>query len=214
MADYVLAALPDDTFPLISGYLAEKGDEPILYPDLKQKILSLFVPTPEERAEKLMSLTRLPIGDQRASAAFAEMEALTRIPTVDNKSKTLDLLRVLWLMRLPDSVRAGITNFMDQTKEDITKLADSLQGAHRAHNPVLAAQEDTHDDDDADGDAEGQIAAAYRRSQQRPSPGRRPWQNTNNTPSTKNNNNFCFYHRRFGFKAKRCQEPCAWAKNL
>lgn len=213
-ADHVLAALPEETFPLISDWLTEQGDDAILYPALKEQILLLFIATPEERAEKLMSLTRLPLGDQRPSTAFLEMKALTKIPTTHNCSSKLDLLRVLWLMRLPDNIRAGITDFMDLTEQQIIKLADSLQGATRsvAPKPVLAAQGDDRDVNDSAEPA----AAAYRRTQPHAPPGRnqQKHQLPNNPPSHDPLDKVCFYHRRFGYKAKNCQPPCAWAKNL
>ena len=213
-ADHVLAALPEETFPLISDWLTEQGNDDILYPALKKQLLTLFVATPEERAEKLMRLTRLPLGDQRPSAAFMDMKALTRMPTTDNGSSKLDLLRVLWLMRLPDNIRAGITNFMDLTEQQIIKLADSLQGAtcSAAPKPVLAAQEDDRDVNDSTEPA----AAAYRRTQPRAPPGRHQQkpQPPSSPPSHDPQEKVCFYHRRFGYKAKNCQAPCAWAKNL
>lgn len=212
-ADHVLAALPEETFPLISDWLTEQGGNAILYPALKEQILILFVATPEERAEKLMSLTRLPLGDQRPSAAFLDMKALTKLPTTDDSSRRLDLLRVLWLMRLPDNIRAGITNFMDLTEQQIIKLADSLQGATRstALKPVLAAQEDARDVNDSAEPA----AAAYRRTQPHAPPGQHQQkpQPPSNPPSHDPQEKACFYHRRFGYKAKNCQAPCAWAKN-
>ena len=42
-----------------------------------------------------------------------EMKALTRLPKMDDQeSENLDLLRVLWLLRMPPAIRAGIMNFM------------------------------------------------------------------------------------------------------
>ena len=125
-ADHMLAALPEDTFPLISGWLAEQGDS-LQYQSLKTKILELFIPTPEDRVSRLIHLSKLQIGSQRPSVFFMEMKALTRLPkTDDHKAENLDLLRILWLLRMPPAIRAGITNFMKNPKEDLLKLTDSL----------------------------------------------------------------------------------------
>ena len=105
-ADHVLAALPEDTFPLISGWLADQGDT-LQYNKLRQKILDLFVPTPETRASRLIQLSKLQIGTQRPSAAFMEMKALTRLPdspSGTNEGQRLDLLRVLWLLQMPPAI--------------------------------------------------------------------------------------------------------------
>lgn len=195
-ADHVLAALPEETFSLISEWLLEQGDAQIQYSDLKKQLLRRCVATPEERAHRLIELTRLPLGDQRPSAAFAEMKALTRLPYTSNGTNKLDLLRVLWLMRLPSDVRSKITNFMDQTEQQITDLADSLQGAAKiaAPRPAMAASDV--------GEAEDVAAAAIKRPQLQI-----------HTTKKQNQEGLCFFHRRFGDRARKCQAPCSWPKN-
>ena len=94
MADYVLAALPQDIFLLISSWLLEQGDR-LEYDKVKRRLLQKFVATPEERVTKLLALSRQPLGDQRPSVAFQEMKALTKVPQEEGTTQTLDLLRVL-----------------------------------------------------------------------------------------------------------------------
>ena len=60
-ADHVLAALPEDVFPLISGWLTEQDGADIQYAELEQRLLQKFVATPEERADKLLTLSPLHI---------------------------------------------------------------------------------------------------------------------------------------------------------
>lgn len=100
MADHVLAALPEDIFPLILGWFADQegAGASIEYCALKQRLLQNFVCTTEGRADKLLTLSCQPIGDQRPSIAFQEMKALTRIPHDDGTVKTLDPLRILWFL--------------------------------------------------------------------------------------------------------------------
>ena len=130
MADHVLAALPQDVFVFLSDWLAEQGDS-VDYDQLKRRLLREFVATPEQRANKLLALSRQPLGDLRASTAFREMRALTRMPQGDGTTQTLDLLRVLWLQRLPSDVRRGITEFSELSDDELIKLADALQEADR-----------------------------------------------------------------------------------
>ena len=141
-ADYVLAALPDDVFSLLAEWLDDLDDNPVQYPALKTRLLSEFVPSPEERAERLIHLTRQPLGDQRTSTAFREMKALIRLPPASNgTARKLDLLRILWLLRLPDNVRAGITNFNDVSETDLLNQSDALQSSTKAasRRPIFAA---------------------------------------------------------------------------
>ena len=197
-ADHVLAALPPETFSLISEWLLEQGDAQVHYTDLKKQILRNCVATPEERAHRLMELTRLPLGDQRPSAAFAEMKALTRLPYSDNCTDKLDLLRVLWLLRLPSDVSSKITDFTQRTEQKLVDLADSLQGAAKISAPrsTLAVSNTTEDE-------ETPSAAAVRK----------PPPQKNYTYRKQDQEGLCFYHKRFGDKARRCQAPCSWPKN-
>ena len=130
IADHVLAALPQDVFVFLSDWLAGQGDS-VDYDQLKGRLLRKFVATPEQRANKLLALSRQPLGDLCASTAFREMRALTRMPQGDGTTQTLDLLRVLWLQRLPSDVRRGITEFSVLSDDELIKLADALQEADR-----------------------------------------------------------------------------------
>ena len=210
-ADYVIGALPTETFSQISTWLLNKDDDVILYDDLKQQIIKRCVPTPEEQAKKLMELTRLPLGDQRPSTAFQEMRALATIPQPDGRPTTLDLLRVLWLLRLPQGVRSQITDFTSLPEENLLKKADSLQGANTLATSLTtaAASAPTPTTDDDDDEPHAAVAAAPPRrspSSRRPTIHRRTADTTRRYP--------CYYHKRFGRDARQCRPPCSWSKNL
>ena len=145
-ADLVLAALPEDIFPQISTWLLEKGDSSITYEETKIKLLNLYTPTAEERAERLLILSRLPLANQRPSAAYEEMRALATLPD----KRSVDLLRVLWLLRLPDSVREAMIDFMNPDLQQLTSTADARMAATRQSRTVAPATEEPHDDDDDD----------------------------------------------------------------
>ena len=214
-ADYVLAALPEDIFPHITDWLSDQGSSTLCYDDVKKQLLRKFVSTPEERADQLLTLSRRPLGDQRPSIAFREMKMLTRVPADDGTNKALDLLRILWLLRLPDDVRRGITNFSDISEDELTKLADSLQGANRgaASRPAMSAAKDegsvtSNDDDPRDDTAAAAHTQRKHWGQPRPQPPRGPPPRKADPPG------LCFYHSRFGHDARNCRLPCSWTKNL
>ena len=217
MADYVLAALPQDVFLLISSWLLEQGDR-LEYNTLKRHLLQKFVATPEERATKLLALSRQPLGDQRPSVTFQEMKALTKVPQEDGTTQTLDLLRVLWLLRLPDDVRRSITDFLGTSEDELTKLADALQGGDRrasartamaaTHVEVLPPPEEP-DDEDVAAAAPSQPRRWPQMNQKRPPPHQPP----RGTPTRKAASDLCFFHSRFGYDARHCRLPCSWEKN-
>ena len=214
-ADHVLAALPDVLFPQLSVWLDDKGDDPVEYDDLKAFLLKKFSLSPEMRVQEIFNLAQRPLGDQRPSAALTEMRALARLPPDSTgSSSTIDVLRALWLRRLPDAVRSSITDFTTHTDQDIANFADKLLDAHHATSkPPLAA---ALDDNPAVPDA---IASVSRR----PSPRRRrpplPSKKISRRPSSTTRpkdafaSGLCFYHAKFGPKAQKCSAPCSWPKN-
>ena len=217
MAGHVLAELPQDVFLLMSSWLLEQGDH-LEYDKLKRRLLQKFVATPEERATKLLALSRQPLGDQRPSVAFQEMKALTKVPREDGTTQTLDLLGVLWLLRLPDDVRRGITDFSGTSEDELTKLADALQGADRRatartalaapHVEALQPPEEP-DDGDVAAAAPSQPRRWPQTVQRRPPPHQPP----RGSPPRKAAPDLCFFHSWFGHDASNCRLPCSWAKN-
>ena len=203
-ADYVIGALPTEIFSQVSHWLMTQTDE-VRYDDLKSQIIQRCSPTPEERAKSLMSLMKLPLGDQRPSVAFQEMRALTSMTMPDGSTKPLDLLRVLWLLRLPDRLRSAITDFASMSEAELLKKADSLRGASTlATTSSTAAVAEVHQDDPDD---EALMMAA----QQRPT--QRPPRVTSRPSAGGSRQNLCFFHARFGQGARRCRSPCSWSKN-
>ena len=205
-ADYVLAALPDHVFPLVSKWLAKQKDNEITYAAIKKKLLTQFVATPEERADRLLTLAKQPLGDQRPSMALQEMIAISTIPTDDEQTKQLPLLTVLWLLRLPDPVRHGITNFTEKSDDEIGALADSLHGASRQQTArQVFAIENSESDEELSETTAAVSARRQQKTYQRP-------QERKKKQSTLSE--ICFYHKRFGIEARKCKSPCSWTKNL
>ena len=72
-ADYVLAALPEDVFPMMSDWISQQPEGPISYTLLKAELLCRIVATPEECAEMLLALVKQPLGDQKPLAVLQDM---------------------------------------------------------------------------------------------------------------------------------------------
>ena len=212
-ADYVMASLPEEIFPRMTDWIEENSDEEkgtVDYKALKQELLRKFVLSPEERAEKLLALTKQPLGDQRPFAAYQEMRMLSKVPDGEGKMKSIHLVAVLWLLRLPDRVRQGIPRFSHMSDAELEELADSLMSTYRqtTSEGTFAVRED----DESEGE---QIAAATNRgkrnsgrhyNKQKP-PRSMP-------PRMASQPTLCKYHRRFGSDAWSCAPPCSWSKNL
>ena len=201
-ADFVVGALPPEIFSMISRWLATRGSEAILYEELKTEVILQWEPTPKEKSQKILELLRMPLGDQRPSAALRELRTLSSVLRPDGTTTELDLVRVLWMLRLPQDIRTMITNFADRTDSNLMKLANSLRGTSRLSAPTAAAV--AHEPESADEDEHFAMAAQQRRprsSNQRPVP-------------DVSRRTLCYFHKRFGRDTKNCRPPCFYSKNM
>ena len=148
-----------------------------------------------------MDLLRLPLGDQRPSAAFREMKSLSMLLQPDGSKKTLDLVRVLWLLRLPQDIRAKITKFASMSEDDLVEQADSLLGASTmaATSSTAAVTIPEHEGEDP-----------YTLVAQQ----RRPRRHLQRPPAEGARRAICYFHKRFGKYAKNCRYPCSFSKNM
>ena len=202
-ADFVVGALPPDIFSMVSRWLNAHNDDPILYEDLKTEVILQCEPTPEERSQKIMDLLRMPLGDQRPSAALRELRTLSSVLKPDGTTADLDLVKVLWMLRLPQEVRTLIPNFAEKEDNDLMKLADSLRGTSRlSATPAAAAAHEPEVMDEYDDYAMAAQQRRPRSSNQRPFP---------DAPSR----SLCYFHNKFGRDARKCRYPCSYySKNM
>ncbi|MPC10902.1 hypothetical protein E2C01_003546 [Portunus trituberculatus] len=145
------------------------------------------------------------------------MRAMARLPLVpDGTPCQLDLLWALWLLHLPESIRAAIPNAEEIDENELQEKADHLTDAltvssrriHTVPPDIFPPPQDNEDD----------VAAVQRppprahqslirkydpqpRSKQRPA-----------ATKTFFKDQFCFFHAKFGSKARNCQPGCLWPK--
>ena len=207
-ADHVLASIPEEVFPRLSDWLEEKGDH-LQYEELKEELLRRFTSTPEEKVNKLLDMAHMPLGDERPSDALDEMRRLAKLPSATMKQ--LDIAVVLWLTRLPDTVRQGITDFAQKSPTELGDLANSLMATFRKSQSSgrACAAETSSEDEEA-------VAANCPPQRRKFRP---PSSDSNRaapapTRQGRHQDAICQYHRRFGKKARKCTPPCDWPKNL
>ena len=130
------------------------------------------------------------------------MKALSMILHADGSIAPLDLVRVLWLLRLPQDIRTKITNFAERSEADLIKQADSLLGASTlaATSSTIAAT--TPDNDEEDDPCA--MAAQQRRPRNK---SLRPAPDVTRRIT-------CYFHQRFGRDARNCRPPCFFSKNV
>ena len=138
-SDLVLESLSEEVFNQVSTWLMS-FPAGIPFEDLKKGLTERFSIPAAERAARILASSNIPIGDQRAASSWNEFQALARLPpATDGSAQTLDMLRELWLRKLPTTVRANIANASTRPTADLLKIADSLLEAHNAACPQETA---------------------------------------------------------------------------
>lgn len=216
-ADFVIGALPPETFSRLSRWLVSRGTDTVLYEELKAEIIRHCEPSPEEKAQKILDLLRMPLGDQRPSDALYELRNLTSVLHADGSTTPLDLTLVVWMLRLPLDVRTHITGFANKSDLELATLADSLRGTSKLSLQMTTAAPAVPCDQEDDASEPATAAAAQPgrygprrpfRDQRFPNRGRGSFNG-----SYKPRHPYCYYHQSFGNKALKCESPCAFPKN-
>ena len=212
-ADFVIGALPAEVFSIVSRWLAEKGTDAAKYEDLKAEVILQCEPSAEEKAQMVLDLLKMPLGDQRPSAALRQLRNLTTVMNTDGTTSSLDMTLVLWMLRLPPQIRNHINGFTRKTDMELSILADSVKGTAGLSLPAAyaAAAIPVRDEKSDEEDIHAAAAAAPRwpfgqKKRQRPYHQQQHSSNSRNT--------WCQYHAKFGRNARNCSYPCSFPKNM
>lgn len=177
------------------------------YATLKKRLLEEFADSEQKRLKKL--LQDIELGDMRPSQLLREMKNLAGNQIDDA------FLKSMWMTRLPNHMRT-IISISRETLDNIAVMADkisevndnssvqelSLAKAPTTNNTTLQQQLQQLTREVASLKTQFQRS----RSRNRSNSGNR---NRSNTREETQSNGKCWYHRKFGSKAKKCKEPCS-----
>jgi hypothetical protein len=201
----VMAALSEQQSELVSNILDEEPTADS-YQLLKAALLSSHTLTPYQMVDRLVSMEAL--GGRKPSELMAAMQKL-RPP------KDEHFFVYHFLQRLPKEVRILLAHddFADLRK--LAEKADGLMAIHQPHTPdVTAVAAAAADLAIAEQDS---VAAATSRAAGRGKDKRKKSKGgsrrRSRSPAEYPQSPLCFYHIRFGDKAHKCVEPCAWPGN-
>lgn len=187
------------------------------YLAVKERLLKAFQESEQQQLKKLIS--GITTDGRKPSQLLNQMKELA------GNNISNDGLKTLWMQQLPSQTQAVLTC---STTQDIGKLAEMADKISEVFTDVAAVAAPAS----TTSDLQQQVAALqkqveqlkFHRQRQRkfsssPSRFRRSGTNqtadTNQRPGMKSNNQqqICWYHRRFGSTARRCQHHCSFAKN-
>lgn len=197
---YVVAALSEEMALEVQDILSSPPNVD-RYPAIKNALITRLSQSEAKRLEKLLRTEEL--GDRTPS------QLLRRLRTLASNAVNDDILRNIWLSRLPPdaqkilTVCAGDLDALAQTADRISEMYPSVcvaavrpQSETDSNFAALQAQIT---------ELTTQVAALRtqnnsRRSRRYRSPGKR-----SRSPSA---TKLCWYHRRFGSEARKCSPPC------
>lgn len=217
--DHLVSCLPTDIIELVSDFIsnAPRGES---YERLKKLILSRSADSEQRRLDNL--LNQIDIGDQKPSELYRHMESLAS----DNSLVNKNLLWELWVQKLPPSLRPCViamkdSQSLEQTFTMIDRIHDSTRTAPKVSSVGFEKGNCSADESliNAINKLSGRIEkleTRFSRSRSRfNGPSRRGYSNSrsrNRSVSRSNvpqrHDRFCYYHTRFGVKAKKCIAPC------
>jgi len=195
------------------------------YRTLKRVLIQRLTDSQEQRIRQL--LEREELGDRKPS------QFLRYLSTLAGSAVTTELLRTLWLGRLPPQIQAILATRTEDRLEDVAEQADRIYEigmkavvATTSPEAIQTQQQPGTSQPAAESQImllTKQIAAltmqmskltkewsqekARNRARSRSRSQRRY---RSRTPK---GNGVCFYHRRFGKEAEKCTQPCTFNKN-
>lgn len=209
---HVISALPQAVTEEIIDLL-ENIPEDRPYDVLKDAILRRTTASDSERVRKLLTETQL--GDRKPSQLLRQMRSLA------GRMADETILRELWFGKLPKPIAATLAASKKLPLEDLAEMADaamehwqpllsqglsSLSGTASASTPTFVS----------DPAAQARIATLEAQVQQlthrlsRTSVTHRRPSRQSRGRSASRSSGYCWYHARYGPKARDCDKPCSW----
>ena len=215
--DYMVWSLsPTFAIEVRDLLLSPLRDQP--YETLKRELTNRTSLSEQRRLQQLLTVEEL--GDRKPTQVLRCIQQL-----LGDKATTMDesFMRELFLQRLPNNVRMVITpSAAALNLEALAQLADQIVetsptttiAATNTPDQLLTAQvsELTRRLEDLSTQM-AKVVNSFRRSRSQ-SPARQRPPPLTPVDSTAVADNLCWYHRKFGDDAKKCQSPCQKSGNV
>jgi hypothetical protein len=188
---------------------------PLSYDNLRTSLLASHTLSNYQKMERMMRLP--PLGDRKPSVLLAEM--LEFCPAGESSTA---VFAYLFLQRLPREIRVLLSEDNPADMRAIADKADRLIAMHvpQGHDACASVAPE----DDGDGDLVAAMGGERRKKkflapkrppqQQQASAGRQsglPRRGADQAAAPRTS--MCYYHAKFGERARYCQEGCLWPEN-
>ena len=208
--DYVVASLSPEFATEVRDLILRVPTNP--YDTLKQQLIARTAVPEQRRLQQLFNSMEL--GDRRPTQLLRRMQQL-----LGDNAATTDgpLLRELFLQRLPPNVRMVLASSgAAESLDDLATLADKVLDAAPPSMASITQPSSEVDDLRTEVSRLTELVTSLttqgRSSRYRsPSPRRQP---RPRTPPPTPSHGLCWYHARFGSRARKCTPPCSQSGNF
>ena len=205
--DTIVASIDAEILSQVYDVLSNQPDRE-KYACLKKRLISLYADTQTQKTQKL--LNELELGDLKPSHLLMKMRNLA------NNTVTDDFLKTLWLQRLPREMRAILSSSddnLDKLKEMADKIWDISPSNLHSVNSIQPPQIDRIKGlENKINDLTRTISQLSQRTSKtifsRNRSKSRDGGSNNRKRSVSPGDRICFYHHKFGDKARKCTMPC------
>ncbi|XP_044009504.1 uncharacterized protein LOC122853208 [Aphidius gifuensis] len=204
----VLVNLESDVLMLV-GDLANNPPTMDKFNILKDRILQSFAQTTEARLRRMFR------GDE--SVGKKPTEILAHIKNLASGECNATVLRTIFLEKLPEQMRVLLAMCEHEDLDKVAEMADKIYEMSNTSSCAIASSQEQASVQ-AIANHESPISEVFkliktlsnkvdklRREYRSRSRSRSKSRGCSNSPS----NNLCFYHRRFGYNARKCLETCS-----
>jgi hypothetical protein len=191
----VLDALSEANVDLVCHIVEEEPDA-TSFQRIRDDLVAAHVLTDYQRIDRLVALE--PLNSRKPSEMLAEMN---KLKPADNEQ----YFAYFFLQLLPREVRILLSQEPVADMRGLAAKADTLMALHvpQQHEVAAVVPPDAED---------GTVAAAARSSGKKTAQRKKKFQHRrqrSQSPDEKRSP-LCWLHIRFGDKARRCEQPCAW----
>jgi hypothetical protein len=208
----VMSALSETQVDMVSSVLRAEPDQDS-YSQLKAALVASHTMSDYQKVDKLMAME--PLGGRKPTELLAAMQKLR--PPQDEA-----FFAWAFIQRLPREVRVLLAQDDTSDMRKLAEKADALVALHQPqHHDVTAvaavgqtsennsaADEETVAAATARGKGQGGKGGRSGKKRQKGGKGRR-----SQSPFDIHQSPLCYFHVRYGEKAYKCVEPCAWPEN-
>ncbi|XP_030023003.1 uncharacterized protein LOC115442156 [Manduca sexta] len=186
------------------------------YPKLKAQLIRRLCASREKKVKQL--LTHEELGDRRPSQFLRHLQDLAG-PSVPD-----DFIKSVWCTRLPQSIQTIVASQSHQTLEQLSELADRIQEVTSpcvaAASPNIGPSPSTSSEiaelrkmvEHLALKLDGHTRYPRSRQQRERSRSRSRERQRSRSHSSYRRHPVCWYHFKFGARARHCEEPCDYEK--